>query len=1144
MRAVAVILAASAALVAFAEVQTLPRGGWDGLSLKRSEKVVQVSDAAGRSVLTLRGEPNGVSLTDVRVELAADGLEIDAAAALKRGLRKLTLNTAGIDRKVLEGRDSAVVVDLLGPSGSGMDLYFEGHGPKPIGHFYRSTKIIPRGRPREFPLATEIPAGLSELHIRFDILKQPAGKPIKIRSFRYATESELPVRIHKRQVSPELLFKADFDGTANATFAKGKGTPLEAKGLSFEPGLAGQAVRISGRAKSLLRYSIKDNIDPDRGTIALWVKRDWNFSLKRQPWRTLFAFPWPGDVAGGRVGSGALWFWFFGETLRGDQSDIEDRYKTCSLPTNDAWVHLVYAWDEEGVRLFVNGRRSVNKSDSESPMSTALRLANLIQCERNEFTEFTVGSRGDAERLDGLIDDFRIYSAPLGEAAIRELWREHAPATQVALPRPDYAALFAADGRNRYECPALEPGGVPGEMELVEEVRLNDRAVGTLKSTGRLNAVGGLSIGRLGGTSYLELSNKAGSRVAVRFALETNAPLYCFEFDYPDNATRTADLIVQPCRGSDYVLQVGYAAGDEYPNTGKVLTHRCLYWAHTREVAVVLMTARENAPAALSAIRLYRLKSDSLPVAAVREPKAAADGWHRSVALYFEDPAVGYDFGLSREAVASPKGLGELIDRVAATMKYTGENLFAYPGAWYHGLIGDDYNPRNHAPDFLRAWYVKFGKESLGVMPTVNPNTMPIEDGLVTFESMSNGSLHPSEIAIHDTGKPNWGRWHNSPPNFNFHHPKVRAYIEGIIDSLIEQGRDYPAFKGLCMHMTRHCLLWFGDAESGYNDYTVKAFAADCGVDVPFARFAADPLRGKAYATWLHANCWEQWLQWRCDQVTAFYVRMARKLAAVRPDLKLWLNSFVPADVNNPEFARPDYMARANRRCGLDPVALTKAAPNLILCQSQVPADYRWREVRAYPNAAARAHQRVMDTLPGFYSLLQGADYPWVHQHDKYWESAIGRTGGSLSCDWMTECSWRVSTINPSGRHALRHYVQPFRHCDILGLSKGGFLIGTYGMEDVLVPFVRAYRALPAVAMTEIGRVGAVVARQIDFDGRSYFYVVNTDLAPATVEIEWPSGSRDLVSGASLQTGHGSLTLAPYEFRSFAAPSGAPRLGN
>jgi hypothetical protein len=98
--------------------------------------------------------------------------------------------------------------------------------------------------------------------------------------------------------------------------------------------------------------------------------------------------------------------------------------------------------------------------------------------------------------------------------------------------------------------------------------------------------------------------------------------------------------------------------------------------------------------------------------------------------------------------------------------------------------------------------------------------------------------------------------------------------------------------------------------------------------------------------------------------------------------------------------------------------------------------------------------------------------------------------------------------------------------------------VGTYGMEEHLRAFAAAYRALPAVVMKEIGRKGNVVLRQADYDGKSYFYLVNTDYAQADVVLSVPDGTRNLVTGASL-SGDVKLTLAPYQLMSFSAPAGS-----
>ena len=1046
---------------------------------------------------------------------------------------------------------------------------------------------------------------------------------------------------------PQLLFHAPFDGSPEATFAKGAAKPLRAEGLAFAEGKRGKAVRLTRAAKSVLDYASAGNLVQERGTVSLWFKREWPDDGRtadgKEIWRMLFANPDPKTRP--RIGSGQLMFWWWANHLRADQADKDDKYLVWrGAAPEDDWNHLAVTWDEEGVRIYLNGRSGRDVSDGVSPMSRALKSRKILGFNREAFDSFCVGQCGGRRSFDGLIDDLRIYSAPLTPEQIRELWRRESvieltaqgcysladttgeltvkatsPAgcdisklsyclcdesgkevcryrekvtgkqTKLAvnLPAGRYT-LRATDGTwyygsvpylvlrrdNPYELTgdaAERAACAPGRLSNLELVQAFSFGTAMLSSD-RFRAVGPTQVKRLNDVPYLEAGPAEGDRYALRFSLSTNSPLYLFEIDYPDDAVRTADMIIQRTKGpgGDYSMQVGYVTGDEYPNTGRMLTHRCLYWTGAPEVALVAMTARANAPAAIAAVRVYRVTDGALPAAEIHEPKPAdgpsdwarlwhyiktrgedrlpahhaASGWKRSFGLYFEDPAIGYDFSTRGHGIDS---LDDLIDRTAALMKYTGQNLFAYPGAWYHGLIGERYNPRSHAPDFLSAWYAKFDKEGLLLIPTVNPNTMPVPDGLVTRTTMDDGSLHDSPIAIHATGKPNWGGWHDTPPNFNFHHPKVRKYISRMVDDLVAQGSGHPSFKGVCLHMTRHCMLWFGDEESGYNDYTVAAFAKAKGLKIPVGK--NDPMRGKAYAAWLRANAWNDWIQWRCDEVTAFYAGVARKLAAARPDLKLWMNSFVPANVRHPDFMKPGYMEQANRACGLDRDALTAAIPNLILCQTLVPADYRFRHLNYFPSPEVRAHQRVLDTLPGFYSLLRGAKYPWVNQHDRYWESPIGRGTKdgptSLSCDWLDECTWRVSTLNPSGVHALRHFVLPLRYGDVLGMSKGGFLIGTYGMEEVLVPFAQAFRALPAVVFDDVGGTETVKLRHKDFDGRSWFYVVNTDKVPATARISMPKRAHDLVTGERVgglfaeetQT----LRLKPYELRSYSAPEGRPQ---
>ena len=969
-----------------------------------------------------------------------------------------------------------------------------------------------------------------------------------------------------------LLFHAPFDGSPVAAFAAGDPAPLVAEGLDWGEGpLPGtRALRMSGASR--LAYPAAGNLPRESGTVALWTKREWDFGAAAQPFRTLFATPMPNGIDKGRIGSGALWFWWQDARLRADQSDAKDRYARCEgLPLSGDWTHVAFTWRPGRVELFVNGERRRHLRDMDSPIRDALAeaAAAAAPVDRSAINRFLVGCSDATGPADSLIADLRIYDAPLAEADIRAIAGETAAPAAAMPPRPDWPGL-AADAAFRHERAPL-PGEAPGAidssaLELVAEVPLPDVAESAPADAFR--SLGALRTGELAGTPYLEAGPQKGDRFAVRLRLPAGVPLFLVEIDVPDDALRTEDLIVQPCKGGgDYALQVGLLLGGEYPNSGRMLTQRCLLWARTNDVALVAMTARDGAPAAVAAIRAYAIRDAALPVCPV--PGAEAPGSLRHAALYYEDPALNLQMGLPPGAGSAPEGFAEELSRLAAVMRFTGEDTLFYPGAWYQGLVeAGGYNPRGHAPDWRGGVYELFDREGLAFVPAINLNNIPWEPGSVTAGSLEDGSLHATPIAIHDTGKPNPGLWHNTPPNFNFFHPDVQREIERIFDTLVSEGAAHPSFGGVCLHLTQHCCLWWGSDKSGYNDYAVEAFCRDRGLEPPApiaealqaaaCNRSADPLRGREYAAWLRSDParWEAWIRWRCDQVTAFYARLAAKLAAARPGAKLYVNDFVPPDVKHPDFGKPGFARDAARRAGLDVPSLEAAIPNLVVMQTSVPADGRWGYVDRYfrfddPAAREEALARVrnLDATPDFWSILGEASRPWAHQHDRYWESAIGARGDTLSCDWLDEHKWRVSTLNPAGDNALRHFLLPFRHSDVLGLSKGGFLVGTYGMEAALAPFLLAFRSLPPVVLPDLpGSTELVKIRGGEWNGTNYLYAVNTGDSPADVALPMPPEAAEpgaKLSGASPRRrgeAEAAVSLAPHSLRAFAWPavSGVP----
>ena len=961
---------------------------------------------------------------------------------------------------------------------------------------------------------------------------------------------------------PRLLFRAGFDGTAEADVAEGDPKPVpRSRNFRFVPGRRGQALEMRPGMDTALAYDADGNLVPERGAVSFWFRPNPSTLGRAGGGDRRYFFCT--DPRRPRAGGGELWFWRYGNLLRADVSDDDDSYTTSGAKLLDGWNHLVFNWSEQGAEIWLNGRDVSRGRTAESLFRRAQRRFPLPSGGKLSFSRrappgtFFVGGFGGSAHMDGALDDLEIWSAPLPPRQIAEKAGLDPSAPAAAL-RP-VRRRFDGTGPNPYCGAPFGNGGEIPDLELVEAVRFD----AIPSDTNRFAAFGDLRVGALGGVKYLEAGRRAGDRWAFRFLLpHDGAPLYAIDVDYPDDRKRTMDVVVQGSRetrwdgttGADYTLQAGIACGDEYANTGRILTDRYVYWRRGDDVTLSTLTCRGEAPAAIAAVRVYRVRSGRLPVASVAEPPANDDGWRRTFALYYEDVSAGYNFAVPGDG-GDEASIGPLLDRLAATMKFTGQNALCYPGCWYDGLMGERYSPRAHVADYRLAVYEKFDREGLAFLPTINQFSLPMTPAEIAAAPGADGTCHDSPLTILDDGKIAASASHGRPSAYNVLHPAVQANVLASVDAFIAEGCGHPSFKGVVLHLTRNSLLWFGNARGGYNDYAVRAFARERGVAVP--RADGDPLRGRAYADWIRAHAFDAWIDWRCEKVAAFYREIARRLAAARPDLKLVVNSFLLPDWRHPDFARPDFLEAANRRGGLDARRLADVA-NISVCQSQMPADYRWFGPRDPANpkdggvwgdarATAEPAHRVLYEQAGSFGSIFATAYPWVNQHDRYWEEHCAATKAfnchgiyprdgrhrPLSNSWFRECPWRVSTLNPSGRDALRAYAVPLRFTDVLAVSKGGFLIGTYGTEDVLVPWVRAFRALPAVKMADCGGDAFVKIRTAAFRGRTYFYAVNTSCAPRTAAFAFPEGTVDLVSGARL-SGATALALAPYELRSFA----------
>lgn len=642
---------------------------------------------------------------------------------------------------------------------------------------------------------------------------------------------------------------------------------------------------------------------------------------------------------------------------------------------------------------------------------------------------------------------------------------------------------------------------------------------------------------------YLEMGATQRSRYAIKLTLPEADAAYVVEVDYPDDKPRTMEILAQTTAGGgrEYELQTGVYCGDEYPLSNRVLTHRCVLWAKSKEMALVFMTAEEGRPAAVCGMRIFRLNGRLPNNLAL--PAAPVKGTRRHVGIYYEDPALCYGFGGHDTMPHFEKTISRLMDY----MEYSGQDLFMYPGVWYHGPLYPSRSQgvamsRTHPDSFMDYVLRRFSDRGLSFIPTLNVHDLStLTRHKCTEELLASNTMPASPLMIFADGMPNMGGWHGTPPNYNPLHPEVRQAFLTMIDEMLELYGDYPSFKGICFHLPRHVMLWFGHADAGYNDYCIDAFTKDTGIAIPVE--GVDVSRVRKRYKWLKTNAWDEWIGWRCRAIHDLYLEIAGKITAKRSDLKLIVNIYRPSIrdcLEDADYMAPGYVSRTVREAGLAP-ALYRDDQAIVIQQTIYPADYRWS--RARNRGDQRERQRQRHFRAESFTALTAAGTGWVNMHDRYWEDAVGRGKGKIESPWLKEMGWRVSTLNPTPPQFLQHYLAPLRYADVQTFTKGGFLIGTHGVESQLADFARAFRALPAVMFADLatGASGDVVVRYHHGTDGLYFYAANTggEAAAATLRVKGGlTALVDLRTGGRINvrnTGSLTIKLPPYTLKSYRA---------
>ncbi|MBL4702477.1 MAG: hypothetical protein JKX85_14605 [Phycisphaeraceae bacterium] len=720
---------------------------------------------------------------------------------------------------------------------------------------------------------------------------------------------------------------------------------------------------------------------------------------------------------------------------------------------------------------------------------------------------------------------------------------------QLILPQPGDYKLQLTSGKNAETLtlkalPQKENTLAGGEMEL-ELVKTLDLVNPT---NDQFITKGGDTVVNSPIGKYRETGNKLHDRFAIGFELpQTNVP-YLAVITWPDNAKRSMEFLFHSEKGKQaYQAPGGVFAGDAFIPSGKMKEYKLVFWPKTKKSAFIIMCLENDYPAAVKEIKIYRIKSalPKLPVTPFTGSLPA-----RNIGIFYEDPVIPLCFGSG----ALFPGFEQSTDRLLDYMQWFGQDILSYPIVWYHGPIyGSDAQPtvanrstRLHPDNFpsylikrLEARGMKFRADmNIGRLETLDRMAITDEQRVFQGEETIANMRYDNHLQLNTP-------WNLKESRYNTLDPRVQEEVKKILREVMDRFGDSPAFLGVMLIAKAPGLFKLGTLQGGYNDINLTRFQKDTGIVIPPYNVKDTYRFAKSYQ-WLvdHKEAWEQWISWRCKMLYQYYQDLAAIVTAKRKDLKLFVTcrdsgnivAAASSDYRNEGFSKNDLL----RQGGID-INLFANDPAIEVITLKRTNELQHRRRFHGPEIGIEG-RRSHNLVPEIAKIYQALPQVSTVLFDAYFEDRAGHASPMKDLGKILpktkEAGWRCSAINTNTFYALENYVASLNNLDALSITKGGFAIGTLGIENQIGHFSQAYRTLPAIKFDNIkGIEDPIRVRQKIVDGRNYFYVLNR----LPVEVEFSitlsnnAPAKDLISGQ--QASLSQITLKPYGLRTFNVPA-------
>jgi len=498
--------------------------------------------------------------------------------------------------------------------------------------------------------------------------------------------------------------------------------------------------------------------------------------------------------------------------------------------------------------------------------------------------------------------------------------------------------------------------------------------------------------------------------------------------------------------------------GREYPLDGKHMNYMFLYYPKARQVKVTVShftleeAYQEINGAAVARIWLFDILDPMDKLDA--DPIAPKQGKERRLAIYEPHGWFMYaHYGIP--AVTKEQRQANL--RVYADyLKFCGINQVQFHVingsdvarcAWYDSKLYD-----NLQGNLIEEFSPIAAEKGIELVPIVAPIMTPYGGNLDKIpDKPDKDGFCKLSLQLDRDGKyaNTMGCYAPDPLR-----PEVQEWMAKCLREVLDRVAKYPNIPGVAFRVNGKIGLCYVGYETdrcgqdkGYSEWDISEFEKDTGIKVP--RMHPTPY------SWIRANAWEQWEDWRCKRMHDFWLRMRDLVRSYRPDLKLIVACDLPSEYPgyNIEWVDGIPPRELMRHHGYDP-ELFKNDEGIIIQRGMMIASDRYWSKWGPPHGMNYWAHKAFNYAEGVVECYGTREGQAVEFYHNYWEE-------DPHPDNEYGATMRTGTGAPWGQYYFEPATYSIRKANVHTMAYMGWERASIGHEHDLRRFARAYRALP-----------------------------------------------------------------------------------